>query len=114
MRKYIYLFALFLLASCSSKTLNIGRYKGSDKIIYEKMFVGKFEVEDRNTIDQIVNLLGTAQKGPSKFIVEEQLFFIKSNDTLTIRKSGPSLQNVDGSFRLDKLSEEALTKLLRK
>lgn len=110
--KYFCLFTLILFASCSPKTLKIGRYKGSDKIVYEKMFVGKLEVEDKDTIDRIVSLLGTAQKGPSKYIVEEQLFFIKNNDTLTIRKSGSFLQNVDGSFQLDKHTEETLMKLL--
>lgn len=112
MKKYICLFILILLASCSPKTLKIGRYKGSDKIVYEKMFVGKFEVEDKNTIDQILSLLSTARKGPSKFIVKEQLFFIKNNDTLTIRKSETSLQNIDGSFQLDEQTEEKLMKLL--
>ena len=112
MGKYICLFILVLFASCSPKTLKIARYKGSDKIVYERMFVGKLEVEDKDTIDQILDLLGTAQKGPSKYIVEEQLFFIKNNDTLTIRKSDTSLQNVDGSFQLDKQAEEKLMKLL--
>lgn len=114
MTKYICLFTLLLLASCSPKTLKTGRYKGSDKIVYEKMFVGKLEVEDKNTIDEIISLLGTAKKGPSKFIVKEQLFFIKNKDTLTIRKSESSLQNVDGSFQLDEQAEERLMKLLGK
>ncbi|MDR1090148.1 MAG: hypothetical protein LBL79_03655 [Prevotella sp.] len=114
MIKYICLFTLILLAGCSPKTLKTGRYKGSDKIVYEKMFMGKLEVEDKNTIDEIVNLLGTAKKGPSKFIVKEQLFFIKNNDTLTIRKSETFLQNVDGSFQLDEQTEEKLMKLFGK
>jgi len=94
--------------------LNNRRYKGSDKIVYEKMFVGKFEVVDRATIDHIVELIGTAQRGPTKFIVEEQLFFIKNNDTLTIRKSGSSLRTVDGTFQLTKQAEDTLMKLLGK
>lgn len=114
MGKYFCLFILILLASCSPKTLKIARYKGSDKIVYERMFVGKLEVEDKDTITQILDILATAQKGPSKYIVEEQLFFIKNKDTLTIRKSDTSLQNVDGSFQLDEQAEEKLMKLLGK
>lgn len=117
MKKYIILLFPFLIAGCAllSGKFNKTAYQKADKIIYEEIFdKKKREITDKNTILQIVEILGASQKEKTPLMAKEQLLFVRQKDTLVVYKNGTSFQDARGSYSINEVSDRQLTELLKK
>lgn len=86
----------------------------ADKVIYEKIFGESVEFTNKNKIEQLVNIIGSAEKEATDFVPKEQFVFVSGRDTLSIQRAGAYLRDGKGTYRLGAYMTNELNKLLAK